>query len=147
MTYVSVVYLPLSFCAAAWSIDYSYHTIAFVVATVLLSTTTYLAVMNLNNLARVSKGLYQRYRNDVVKSMIKDKEWASMGEKFSRFRPERENNTPSEWNIVMFAISQLGKRVICYLLELQKKILKLIPKKPTQDIENNGAGGGTTARE
>lgn len=73
---------------------------------------------------------------------MKDKEWASMGEKFIQFRPERENDAPSEWHIVMFAVSQLWKRVLCYLLELQKKILKLRLKKPTQDIENNAAGGG-----
>ncbi|KAF3405089.1 hypothetical protein DPV78_003262 [Talaromyces pinophilus] len=142
LTYVSIVYLPLSVCAAAWNVDYSYHTANFVVVTVLLSTTIYLAVMNLNNVARLGKGLYQRYRNDVVKSMMKDKEWASMGEKSS---PERENDVPSERHIVVFAVSQLWKRVIYYLLELQKKILKLMLKKPTQDVENNAALGRTPA--
>ena len=68
-----------------------------------------------------------------------------MGEKFSRFRPERENDIPSEWHIVVFAVSQLWKRAICYLIELQKKILKLMLKKQTHDIENNAAGGETTA--
>ncbi|KAF4153907.1 hypothetical protein CNMCM6069_000175 [Aspergillus lentulus] len=55
LTYISIVYLPLSFCAALWAIDYSYHPGVFTVVTVLLGTTTYLVVMNLNNLARLSK--------------------------------------------------------------------------------------------
>jgi hypothetical protein len=66
-------------------------------------------------------------------------------EKLSRFQPEGENDAPSERHIVVFAVSQLWKRVICYLLELQKKILKLMLKKPTQDVENNAAGGRTPA--
>lgn len=103
--------------------------------------------MNLNNLARFGKWIYQKFRNDMVRSMVDDEEWSSMGKKFSRFRPERENTTPSECHIVVFAASQLWKRVKCYRLELRKKILKLIPKKSTKDIENNGAGGGTTSRE
>ncbi|KAF4182896.1 hypothetical protein CNMCM7927_009438 [Aspergillus lentulus] len=55
LTYISIVYLPLSFCAALWAIDYSYHPGVFTVVTVLLGTTTYRVVMNLNNLARLSK--------------------------------------------------------------------------------------------
>ncbi|KAF7122253.1 hypothetical protein CNMCM5793_000210 [Aspergillus hiratsukae] len=54
LTYISIVYLPLSFCAALWAIDYSYHPVVFTVVTVLLATTTYLVVMNLNNLARLT---------------------------------------------------------------------------------------------
>lgn len=164
LTYVSIFYLPLSFCATAWSINYTYHTVVFVVVTILFSGTTYLVVMNLNNFARLGRGLYRQSRNKVIRSMVNDDEWASVGERFSRFRPERENDSPSEWQIFIFAVSQLWKRilsaglwlhnfVVLYswkriaggLLGLPKKILKLIPKKQTDDVENDVVEGGTPA--
>lgn len=97
-------------------------------ATIFLATTTYMIVMNLNNLVRLGKGLYQQFRNDMVRFMMDDGEWSSMGKKFSRFRPERENTTPSEWHIVVFAAIRLQKRSVSSLCKLQEKILKLIPK-------------------
>jgi hypothetical protein len=111
LTYVSIVFLPLSFCAAVWSIDYSYRPVVFIVVTVLLSTTTYLMVMNLNNLTRLGKGLYQNPRKSIIRSMRNDSDWRSMGERFSRFRPERQNNTPTEWYILVFLVLQLWKTV------------------------------------
>ncbi|RHZ64671.1 hypothetical protein CDV55_104808 [Aspergillus turcosus] len=101
LTYISIVYLPLSFCAALWAIDYSYHLGVFTVVTVLLATTTYLVVMNLNNLARLGKEVYQQFRRGIITSMLNDAKWAPTGEAFSQFRPERVNKTPSEWNILV----------------------------------------------
>ncbi|KAL2835987.1 hypothetical protein BJY01DRAFT_252230 [Aspergillus pseudoustus] len=111
LTYVSIVYLPLSFCAALWSIDFSYHPLVFTLLTVFLSTATYLIVINLNNVARLSKGVYRRFRARIVHSMVNNQQWATVGEAFSQFRPERENVTPSEWNMLLFLISRLLHRV------------------------------------
>ncbi|GIJ90124.1 hypothetical protein Asppvi_009074 [Aspergillus pseudoviridinutans] len=111
LTYVSIVYLPLSFCAALWSIDFSYHLVVFTLVTVLLSTATYLIVMNVNNVARLSKGVYRRFRARIVQSMANDPNWVAVGEAFSQFRPERENVTPSEWKIVVFMVSRLWQWV------------------------------------
>ncbi|KAL6229167.1 hypothetical protein BDW75DRAFT_225533 [Aspergillus navahoensis] len=121
LTYVSIVYLPLSLCAALWSIDFSYHPVVFTFLTVLLSTGTYLVVINLNNLARLGKGVYRRFRAGIVRSMVSDPHWASIGEAFSQFRPERENVTPSEWNILAYLISRLLHRVTSFRLWLGRK--------------------------
>lgn len=93
---MDTVYLPLSFCAALWAIDYSYHLVVFTVVTILLATTTCLVVMNLNSLARLSKEVYQQFRHGIITSMLNDAKWAPTGEAFSQFRPERVNRTPSE---------------------------------------------------
>ncbi|EED16340.1 conserved hypothetical protein [Talaromyces stipitatus ATCC 10500] len=100
-----------TFCAAAWAVDYSSDTVVFIVVTVLLSTVTYLTVLNANNLARLSKGLYRQSCKDILRSMMKDDEWATMAGKFGRFQPEREDNTPLQWYILKFLVSQMWKRI------------------------------------
>ncbi|KAL4770021.1 hypothetical protein BDW60DRAFT_91310 [Aspergillus nidulans var. acristatus] len=124
LTYVSIVFLPLSFCAALWSIDYSYHTVVFIVLTVLISTTTYLIVMNLNNLTQLGKELYQHPRKSIIRSMRNDSDWDSIGERFSQFRPERQNNTPTEWYIPMFLVLQLWKWITGVWFKLRGKTNK-----------------------
>lgn len=121
LTYISIVYLPLSFCAALWAIDYSYHPVVFTVVTLLLATTTYLVVMNLNNLARLSKEVYQRFRRGIITSMLNDDQWAPTGEAFSQFQPERVNMTPSEWNILFFLVLRLWKQLTGFRFLLRKK--------------------------
>ncbi|RLL97499.1 hypothetical protein CFD26_105485 [Aspergillus turcosus] len=136
LTYISIVYLPLSFCAALWAIDYSYHPGVFTVVTVLLATTTYLVVMNLNNLARLGKEVYQQFRRDIITSMLNDAKWAPTGEAFSQFRPERVNKTPSEWNILVetaygFSLSftkesKVGRCVNPVVRKIKMKIMALV---------------------
>jgi hypothetical protein len=121
LTYISIVYLPLSFCAALWAIDYSYHPGVFTVVTVLLATTTYLVVMNLNNLARLNKEVYQQFRRGIITSMLNDAKWGPTGEAFSQFRPERVNRNPSEWNILLFLVLQSWKRLTGFRFLLRKE--------------------------
>lgn len=77
--------------------------------------------------------------------MSKESEWVSMGEQFNRFRPQREKDAPSEWYIVVFVVSQLWKWIAGGLLELQKKILELMPKTQSENIEDEVVEGGTIA--
>lgn len=54
LTYISIFYLPLGFCAALWavpSIDDSKTRIPFVITTSLICLITFVVVFNLNNIA------------------------------------------------------------------------------------------------
>ncbi|KAL1964567.1 hypothetical protein VTN77DRAFT_6864 [Rasamsonia byssochlamydoides] len=99
LTYVSIFYLPLSFCAAIWSINENYSTSAFAITAVIIALITYLLVANLENAVSLLKSLYRLIKRPVIRRMTNDPEetWATKGKSFTSFRPDRANVEPSEW--------------------------------------------------
>ncbi|TQW02310.1 corA-like mg2+ transporter protein domain-containing protein [Cordyceps javanica] len=72
LTYVSIFYLPLAFCASLWAIPSitSPHTqTAFVVTAVLVAFATYMTVFNLENLVRLPWYLYSRLKNLTMRAV------------------------------------------------------------------------------
>lgn len=62
LTYVSIFYLPLAFCAAVWAIpniDMSGTKTAFSVPALLLGIMNFLVVANVGNLSRLLGGIYK----------------------------------------------------------------------------------------
>ncbi|KAK2808031.1 hypothetical protein FQN50_005113 [Emmonsiellopsis sp. PD_5] len=101
LTYVSIVYLPLGFCAALWSINEKYSVPNFAIVTVFVGLTTYILVSNLNNAVRFSKKSFRQVKTPVVDRMKNDPDiiWSDRAARFAAFRPEREKVEPSLWYI------------------------------------------------
>jgi hypothetical protein len=79
----------------------------------LVALATYLITFNLNNVVRILRGavnaLYQPRKKALVEIMMKDEndEWKETGKRFDAYRLVRPDDTPSEWNIPLFALRQI----------------------------------------
>ncbi|KAK2774914.1 hypothetical protein FQN53_003390 [Emmonsiellopsis sp. PD_33] len=104
LTYVSIVYLPLGFCAALWSINEKYSVPNFAIVTVVIGLTTYILVSNLNNAVHFAKRTFRKVKTPVVDRMKHDpdKIWSDRATRFAAFRPEREKVEPSLWYIPQY---------------------------------------------
>ncbi|KAK5993903.1 hypothetical protein PT974_07341 [Cladobotryum mycophilum] len=111
LTYVSIFYLPLSFCVSMWSVNESYSRVYLAIITILVAATTYLLVANLKNISRVFASMYNRLRDRILCSMQNHEAWEGMAKKFNGFRPRRESEKPSEWNLLLYAALQVGARI------------------------------------
>jgi hypothetical protein len=113
LTYVSIFYLPLAFCAAIWSINQSYSFLHFGITTVAIALTTYLMVANLEIVVTAAKSLYSLVKHPIVTRMMDDpqEKWASRGTAFFSFRPEREKAEPSGWYVLWFAIVEILRKL------------------------------------
>ncbi|TGO44491.1 hypothetical protein BOTNAR_0812g00010 [Botryotinia narcissicola] len=109
LTYVSIFYLPLVFCAALWAIPNitsSGTRSPFILTTILVGFVTYMIVFNLGNIVKQSRRVYEPYRLGVIKQICKqspdDKEsWRADEHASSSFRCARRvnplNDLDSEW--------------------------------------------------
>ncbi|THV54254.1 hypothetical protein BGAL_0031g00280 [Botrytis galanthina] len=134
LTYVSIFYLPLAFCAALWAIPNitsSGTRSPFILTTILVGFVTYMIVFNLGNIVKQSGRVYEPYRLGVIKQICKkspdDKEsrrvderasslddsepgWQKRAQKFeSTFGPKRGDGEPSEWWIPINSFQWIGQ--------------------------------------
>lgn len=75
LTYVSIFYLPLGFCAALWAIPDitdSATKFPFVLTACLVGFVTYAIVFNLGNIAKVMGKVYVGYRAQILRHMEND---------------------------------------------------------------------------
>ncbi|RHZ45310.1 uncharacterized protein CDV56_101526 [Aspergillus thermomutatus] len=113
LTYVSILYLPLSYCAALWSINRDFNLVVFAIVTALLAIGTYALVLNLNNIVLLIRKAYRKLRTPILEAMKDDphEEWANLGSVFSRFTPERHGDQPSEWNVLLYALVMVTEKL------------------------------------
>ncbi|KAH2534182.1 hypothetical protein KXW97_008071 [Aspergillus fumigatus] len=106
LTYVSIFYLPLGYCAALWSINRDFNLVAFTITTALLALGTYALVLNLNDIVFLIRKTYRKLRSPILEAMKNDshEQWAELGSAFSEFMPERHGDQPSEWAILLYAV-------------------------------------------
>ncbi|KAF7897147.1 hypothetical protein EAF00_005375 [Botryotinia globosa] len=103
LTYVSIFYLPLAFCAALWAIPNitsSGTRSPFILTTTLVGFVTYMIVFNLGNVVDQWKKLYEPFRSQVISQMGKQSEpiWEKQTKRFeSTFGPQKADREPSEW--------------------------------------------------
>jgi CorA-like Mg2+ transporter protein len=112
LTFVSIFFLPLSFCTSLWSInDQILPSSALAITITLMAIFTYLIVFNLNTLANLSKRIYRKQRSRLIESMSTDTDsgWQEKGRRLKSFQPRQESENPSEWQIVMFLCRKLGR--------------------------------------
>ncbi|PMD61062.1 uncharacterized protein K444DRAFT_588556 [Hyaloscypha bicolor E] len=113
LTYITIFFLPLAFCMSVWSINEAYGRKTLAWVSVLVALATYLATFNLNNVVRILRGavnaVYEPRKTALVLAMVKDEkiEWRDTGKKFEAYRLIRPDDTPSEWNIPLFALRKI----------------------------------------
>ena len=103
LTYVSVFYLPLSFCTSLWSTTdtFNFKTLAIVMSLVAFST--YAIVFNLEHLAQSGSGVYRSYKHRILGRMsidLNSKMWTDRADRFKQFEPDRRSTKPTDWYIL-----------------------------------------------
>ncbi len=115
LTYVSIFYLPLAFCAALWAIPNitdSNTRSPFIAAAILVGFATYAIVFNLENIARFLGRAYSGQRDRLLEDMGQNpnESWRLLRERFEEFPPHEERKTPSEWWIIWYQTQRLVRR-------------------------------------
>ncbi|KAM0240898.1 hypothetical protein ACHAP5_007762 [Fusarium lateritium] len=113
LTYVSIFYLPLSFCVALWSTNEDYARPMLVLTAVLVAAATFIIVANLRNMASVCSIAYRGVKRRIIQRMYasENDEWMKRATAFESYRPERLEIEPSEWYIIYFVIYSMVSRV------------------------------------
>jgi len=115
LTFVSIFFVPLSFCTSLWSINDQMMSLSALAITItLVALFTYLIVFNLNTLVNLSKKVYREQRGKLIDSMSTDAEsvWREEGRRFKSFQPRLKREKPSEWWIVVFVFRKLGSGLL-----------------------------------
>jgi hypothetical protein len=116
LTYVSIFYLPLSFCVALWSVNETYSQVSLAAATIIVGGTTYGVVANLETLGRVYRRSYRPMRDELLSRMAeRSDKWAERATRFRSFQVERVPVKPSRWVMVWFVILELLSVMAEYL--------------------------------
>lgn len=135
LTYVSIFYLPLAFCAvrisrtpssllptrtatdqksifqSLWAIpnitDMETRT-PFIVTAILVGFVTYGIVFNMSTRTGLGKKAYNRKREKLEKEMQEEEgKWRDRGQGFEEFKPITDNRVPWEWWIAIFGVKNL----------------------------------------
>ncbi|MCJ1310262.1 hypothetical protein MMC25_003924 [Agyrium rufum] len=106
LTFVSIFFLPLSFCASLWSVNDMFSTKALIVTICLVGGFTYLVVLNINTLVRTSSSVYERRKRPIINAMKAEQgeDWKTRGRRFEVFRPRHERLRPSEWLVLWYLV-------------------------------------------
>ncbi|KAG8530501.1 uncharacterized protein KY384_005004 [Bacidia gigantensis] len=107
LTYVSIFYLPLAFCAALWAIPNitqpSTRT-PFIIAAVLVGFFTYFVVFNLDGLISLGWTAYSGFRGNRIEQMSTDEGWQKRAQSYRSFQPDKGKTKDSEWYILLYAL-------------------------------------------
>ncbi|KAL8894091.1 MAG: hypothetical protein Q9192_004628 [Flavoplaca navasiana] len=106
LTFVSVFFIPLSFCASLWSVNDMFSMNSLIAVIIIVALLTYTTVLNINSIVTSVGLLYDRKKRHVVNAMKRDRRdsWKHCGQRFESFRPKHENPKPSEWYITLYAL-------------------------------------------
>lgn len=132
LTYVSIFYLPLAFCAVGnltyiaqgrvadgfqslWAIPNITDKATrapFIVTAILVGLVTYSFVFNMSFMSDKIYNFYHSKQEHVVAQMRREKgDWKLIGRQFEEFKPSRENKVPSEWLILGYLIWKILPKV------------------------------------
>ncbi|THV45583.1 hypothetical protein BGAL_0472g00030 [Botrytis galanthina] len=118
LTYVSIFYLPLAFCAALWAIpniQESSTKVPFIITACIVGAITYAIVLNMDFISQKIDANYNPQRQKLVDHMQKDNSqwWQETGKRFEVFKPTSESKVPTEWWIPIYLIGKIFKRGSC----------------------------------
>ncbi|KAL8951750.1 MAG: hypothetical protein Q9222_002300 [Ikaeria aurantiellina] len=110
LTFVSVFFIPLSFCTSLWSVNDMFSTSSLIAVIIIVALLTYTTVLNINSIVQSVGLLYDIKKRRVVNAMKNDNReaWQRCGHRFESFRPKHENPKPSEWYITLYALLNPG---------------------------------------
>ena len=88
-----------------WSMNDRFSSTALIIAIIVVASTTYVTVLNINSLVHAISHIYDTRKSRVVKAMKsnRDETWKQRGQRFETFRPKHENPQPSEWYIILYS--------------------------------------------
>ncbi|KAK5993904.1 hypothetical protein PT974_07342 [Cladobotryum mycophilum] len=113
LTYVSIFYLPLSFCAALWSINESYSRSYLSLVTILVTIATFIVVANLYNVIKKSSDIFRDYvKEPILRVMENRTTWEDKLKKFRSFRPDRGSVVPSKWHLISFIAANSTAKIV-----------------------------------
>ncbi|KAM3076143.1 hypothetical protein ACMFMG_006342 [Clarireedia jacksonii] len=110
LTFVSIFYLPLGFCAALWAIPGimdSSTRIPFIVTSAIVGLITLLVAFNLENIAGSAGKVYQYWRQNMLNDMRSDDRWKEKAEEFQDSGPALRR--PSEWWFLGYMVYRLKR--------------------------------------
>ncbi|KAG2421847.1 hypothetical protein HFD88_005823 [Aspergillus terreus] len=151
LTFVSIFFLPLSFCMSIWSINETYSRPVLVIITVLVGLTTYSVTLNLNNLTQFIRDVYLPRRRLLVRRMEQSATWSQTARRFKVFQgSESRLSEPSEWIVLAFFLRQLllsiwkgtvyrpgpSKKVETYTADNSEVVDEIIDPNPRRDPES-----------
>ena len=92
-----------------WSIGTTFKLSNLPIVMLLVAVATYSVVCNLNRLVQSGGGAYKVVKAGVIRRMKEEEKehWHSRAARFDRFEPQREDNKPTEWYILMAALTFL----------------------------------------
>ncbi|KAL8670900.1 MAG: hypothetical protein Q9168_004590 [Polycauliona sp. 1 TL-2023] len=106
LTFVSVFFIPLSFCTSLWSVNDMFSMQSLIIVIIIVALLTYTTVLNINGIVSSIGLMYDVKKRHVVNAMKDDdrEAWNLCGRRFESFRPKHENPKPSEWYITLYAL-------------------------------------------
>ncbi|TGO46851.1 hypothetical protein BOTNAR_0561g00070 [Botryotinia narcissicola] len=115
LTYVSIFYLSLAFCAELWAIpniQESFTKVPFIITACIVGAITYAIVLNMDFISQKTDANYNPQRQKLVDHMQKDNSewWQEIGKRFEVFKPTRENKIPTECWIPIYLIRKIFRR-------------------------------------
>lgn len=106
LTYVSIFYLPLSFCVALWSINENYSRPPLIITTVLVGFATYFLLANMHNIDVMRRTfVYDFVGRKVLQKMRgqgKGTKWEERAGELRGFRVEERTGGISKWMVLRF---------------------------------------------
>ncbi|KAL6720377.1 hypothetical protein ACLMJK_002298 [Lecanora helva] len=106
-TFVSVFFLPLSFCTSIWSTQNgpsNPKTMAYVC--VIVGLVTYLIVFNLDFVARKFSRSYENFKVNTIRKMRREQNeaWRQLGRHYDFFRPTHDYEKPTDWYFLLYML-------------------------------------------
>ncbi|MCJ1390302.1 hypothetical protein MMC18_003160 [Xylographa bjoerkii] len=108
LTFVSIFFLPLSFCTSLFSTTQPSNALLPTILSVGIAT--YIVVLNINTIVHSSHALYNSQKRHLIRAMKADDAapWRERGKRFEIFKPKHESVRPSEWYLPLYALLRIG---------------------------------------
>ncbi|EPE27477.1 hypothetical protein GLAREA_04268 [Glarea lozoyensis ATCC 20868] len=139
LTYVSIFYLPLSFCTSIWSTSDTFGYRNLIITALAVSFGTYFTVFNLNIIVSTAKHRYSGIRNRIISGMCRDdrENFKETGEIFQKYEANvnKYDSKPSEWWIPAYLLSYPVRKLGDYVVATKNRVLAIVKPKTQQTDE------------
>ena len=143
LTYVNIIFLPLSYCASLWGMESGSDTAKLIWVTIIVCLVTCLAVTNLEvtvrSFRKAWKKIFSLGRRPLITRMErqKDPSWRRVADdlKKSSGADEKTDTKPSEWLVLGFLFFHVYQAVCVWV--------KRVPKMWAIWLQKIGKGSST----
>ncbi|TGO34955.1 hypothetical protein BHYA_0175g00080 [Botrytis hyacinthi] len=126
LTFVSIFFLPLSFCMAVWSINDTLFSLkALTIVGTLIAVATYATVFNLDNLMFLCRVWHRKLTGRFITRMKDDTDnlWKDRAANFEKFYDQWRNTEykPSDWRLLQYSLRSTFQSVRKFPKESYKR--------------------------